>query len=69
MFERRNLLEEVKSNQDKLDGCFGTHDFEPVRREDGKITFYRCSKCDGLTDSFSGLRYTLSGKFELEQHE
>lgn len=64
MFERRNLLEEVKSNQDKLDGCHGLHDFKPVPTKDGQVIFYRCTKCDGLTDSMSGVRYTLSGRFE-----
>jgi hypothetical protein len=64
MFERRNLSEEVKSNQDKLDGCQGLHDFKPVPRPDNKIAFYRCSKCDGLVDGMSGLKYMLSGKFE-----
>lgn len=64
MLKHRNLSNEVKSNQDKLDGCQGSHDFKPVRREDGSVNFYRCVRCDGLVDSMSGLNYTLSGKFE-----
>lgn len=64
MFERRNLKQEVKSNQDKLDGCNNPHSFEPVRRDDGSANFYRCAKCNGLVDAFSGLKYMLSGKLE-----
>jgi hypothetical protein len=69
MLDRRNLAEEIKSNQDKLDGCKKPHDFQPVlplypiSREDGSANLYRCSKCDGLVDAMSGLRYSLNGKF------
>lgn len=64
MFDRRNLIEEVKSNQDKLDGCSGSHDFQPIRLEDGSASFYRCTVCHGVVDSMSGLKYSLSGQFE-----
>jgi hypothetical protein len=64
MLERRNLTQEVNGNQAKLDDCDHPHNFEPVRLEDGSASFYRCSRCGGLVDAFSGLRYTLSGSFE-----
>lgn len=60
MFERQR----GRSNQEKLDGCGGLHDFQPIRLEDGSASFYRCSRCNGVVDAMSGLKYSLSGQFE-----
>lgn len=64
MFERGSLITKAKSNQEKLDRCSGSHDFQPIRLEDGSASFYRCIKCLGVVDSMSGLKYSLSGQFE-----
>lgn len=55
--------QKINGNQTKLNRC-DKHDFLPVLLEDNTANFYRCTRCDGLVDAMSGLRYCLTGNFE-----
>lgn len=61
MFDKRK--QKINSNQIKLDRC-DKHDFLPVLLEDNTANFYRCTKCGGLVDAVSGLRYCITGDFD-----
>lgn len=54
------------TNDEKLDSC-GKHNFEPIFNNNNKsVSICRCLECDGIVDSMTALRYSLTGSLEGE---
>lgn len=58
MIDAKQILEQVRQNQRKLESCAGPHDFtQPARKIGEWVTDWFCAKCGGKIDNINKLWY------------
>jgi uncharacterized Zn finger protein len=51
----------MDENAKKLDSC-DNHDFQPIIKDDGSSSLYKCVNCGGIVTAKAGVKYTLTGR-------